>query len=135
MKGAFSILPQTEKTFLLHLKFERNADCPNKKYNAIFEYIHQNIRTYRRNKKDLHWWINEKVLLHIRKNQRKESIASLDKCGLFQMQMRGLGGNAITGKFYIFYLHVILEIVFPALKLTQNCCVNMNISFSWKLWI
>ena len=62
--------------------------------------------------------MNEKVLLHIRKNQRKESIASLDKCGLFQMQMRGLGGNAI------------LEIVFPALKLTQNCCVNMNISFS-----
>ena len=135
MKGAFLILPQIEKTFLLHLKLEQNPDWPNKKYNGIFEYIHQNIRNYRRNKKNLHWSMNEKVLLHIRKNQRKESIASLDKCGLFQMQLTGLGGNAITGKFYIFCLHVILERVFPALKLTRNCCVNMNISFSWKLWI
>lgn len=102
MKGAFSILPQTEKTFLLHLKFEKNPDWPNKKYNAIFEYIHQNIRIYCRNKKNLHSSMNEKVLLHITKNQRKESIASLDKCGLLQMQLRDLGGNAITGKFYIF---------------------------------
>ena len=123
-KGGFLNKASDWKTLLLHLKFEQNPDCPNKKYNAIFEYIHQNIRTYCRNKKYLHWSMNGKVLLHIGKNQRKERIASMDKCGLFQMQLRGLGGNAITGKNFIFSLHVRLDTVFPALKLTQNLCIN-----------
>ena len=37
-------------------------------------------------------------------------------------------------KFCNFYPHLSLETVFPALKLTQICCTNMNISFfeSWK---
>ena len=28
-----------------------------------------------------------------------------------------------------FYPHLSLETIFPALKLTQICCINMNISF------
>ena len=37
-------------------------------------------------------------------------------------------------KFCNFYPHLSLETVFPALKLTQICCINMNISFleNWQ---
>ena len=37
-------------------------------------------------------------------------------------------------KFFNFYLHLSCETVFPALKLTQICCINMNISFleNWQ---
>ena len=37
-------------------------------------------------------------------------------------------------KFCNFYAHLNLETVFPALKLTQICCINMNISFleNWQ---
>ena len=37
-------------------------------------------------------------------------------------------------KFCNFYLHLSCETVFPALKLTQICCINMNISFleNWQ---
>ena len=37
-------------------------------------------------------------------------------------------------KFYIFYPHLSFETVFPVLKLTQTCCINMYISFleNWQ---
>ena len=37
-------------------------------------------------------------------------------------------------KFFNFYPHISLETVFPALKLAQICCINMNISFleNWQ---
>ena len=37
-------------------------------------------------------------------------------------------------KFCNFYPHLSLETVFPALKLTQICCINMNIFFleNWQ---
>ena len=37
-------------------------------------------------------------------------------------------------KFCSFYSHLSLETLFPALKLTQICCINMNISFleNWQ---
>ena len=37
-------------------------------------------------------------------------------------------------KFCNFYAHLNLETVFPALKLTQICCININISFleNWQ---
>ena len=44
-----------------------------------------------------------------------------------------LGEAAKPGKFCNFSPQLNLEIVFPALKLTRNCYLNMNISFSWKL--
>ena len=43
------------------------------------------------------------------------------------------GGVHNTGKNCNFYSHLSFEIVFHALKLTQNCYKNMIISFSWKL--
>ena len=47
----------------------------------------------------------------------------------------GSGGSPNPGTFCNFYTHIRLETVFPAFKLTQNCYVTMNISFSWKLAI
>ena len=44
-----------------------------------------------------------------------------------------LGGAGKPGKFCNFSPLLNLEIVFPALKLTRNCYLNMNISFSWKM--
>ena len=37
-------------------------------------------------------------------------------------------------KFYNFYTHLSLETEFPALKLTQICCINMKITFleNWQ---
>ena len=42
--------------------------------------------------------------------------------------------KAFPGKFCNFYPHLRLETVFPALKLTQNCCIKINIYFleNWR---
>ena len=42
------------------------------------------------------------------------------------------GSSPILGKFWKIYSHLILELVFAGLKLTKNCYINMNISFSGK---
>ena len=45
----------------------------------------------------------------------------------------GYGGDSATPrKFCNFYSHLSLETVFPALKVIENCYINMTIS-SWKL--
>ena len=41
-----------------------------------------------------------------------------------------LGGAAKPGKFWNFSPLLKLEIVFPVLKLTRNCYLNISISFS-----
>ena len=53
-----------------------------------------------------------------------------NKFSLFQAQLRVLGGVAAPGKFWNFSPHLSSERVFPAFKLTQNCYININISFS-----
>ena len=49
--------------------------------------------------------------------------------------VRQSGLVATPEKFCNFSPLLSLETVVPALKLTQNCYVNMNISFSWKIAI
>ena len=44
----------------------------------------------------------------------------------------GSGSVPILGKFCKISSHLILEPVFAGLKLTKNCYINMNISFSGK---
>ena len=44
----------------------------------------------------------------------------------------GSGSGPILGKFCKISSHLILEPVFAGLKLTKNCYINMNISFSGK---
>ena len=43
--------------------------------------------------------------------------------------MGGLRVSATSGKFDYFYSYLSLETVSPALKLTQNCYINVNIVF------
>ena len=56
-------------------------------------------------------------------------MALANKFGLFQKQLGGLEGVGAPGQFCNFYPHLSLEAVFAAPKLTQNCCVNINIFF------
>ena len=62
--------------------------------------------------------------------ESKQSQVYMNKCGLFQIHLGGLTVGATSGKFGCFYSYLSLETVFPALKLTQNCSINLNISFS-----
>ena len=41
-------------------------------------------------------------------------------------------GVTTSGRLCIFYLYLSLETVFPAIKLIQNCYINMNIYFYLK---
>ena len=104
--------PDWKPLFLLKIKIKQNPDCPNKEYNAILKHIHQNIRAYFRSKKN-----PSKV-------RRWQTSLVCSKCSW------GSGGVVILGRFSNFEPHLSLETVFPALKLTQNCYIIMNISFS-----
>ena len=69
----------------------------------------------------------------LRKNayweESEQSEALTNKFGFSQIQLGGGSGCvAMPGKFCNFFPH--LERVFPALKLTQNVYINMNISLS-----
>ena len=52
--GIFSKDPDRKPLFLLNEKIKQNSVFPNKKYNAIVDHIHQNIKTHPRSKKTLH---------------------------------------------------------------------------------
>ena len=49
--GIFSEALDWKFLFLLKRQINQNSICPNKEYNAIFKYIHQNIMTYCRSQK------------------------------------------------------------------------------------
>ena len=51
--------------------------------------------------------------------------------GLLQINLRGLKGAIAPGNL-LHFSPLSLETVFPALKQTQNCYINMDISFFWK---
>ena len=53
------------------IKITQNSGYPNKEHNVIFEHIHQNNRAYPRSKKNLHWSMIGKMLLHPGKNPSK----------------------------------------------------------------
>ena len=69
-----------------------------------------------------------KILLLIQKSPSKERCRQ-NKCGLFQIHLGGLRVSATSGKFDYLYSYLSLETVSPALKLTQNCYINVNIFF------
>ena len=114
------------KPLLLHkIKIKQNPGCPIKECNAIFENIHQDIRVSQKQKKiciDQSLWKH-----HILERVRA-------KRGLFQQvwfvpnTFEGFECQCHPRK--VFYYHLSLETVSPALK--QDCYINMNISFSWE---
>ena len=38
---------------MLNIKTKQNPGFPNKEYNAVFKYIHQDVRAYARSKKKI----------------------------------------------------------------------------------
>ena len=95
--------------FLLKLNIKQNRGSPNKKYNVILKFFHQNIRA-----------------------QTVTAVAS--NFDLLQIHFGGLAGVATPGKVCKFSPHLTLKSVFPELKLKQNCYTNMNFFFrqNWQ---
>ena len=68
----------------------------NKKYNVIFEHLHQNIRACPRKKKSalINDW--EKIIVYWEKSE--ESEVWVNKCGLLQIKFGGPGRQWNPGK-------------------------------------
>ena len=67
--------------------------------------------------------------------QSKQSEKQANKCGLFQIlftNIRASGGHCHSRKIWLFFLSFKLRKSIPALKLTQNYYINMNICFFLK---
>ena len=72
--GISSEASNWKSLFLLKIKVKQSSSCPNKEHDSIFRRVHQKIRTYPRSKKkkkNLHWLVVGKILLHIGKNTSK----------------------------------------------------------------
>ena len=113
---------------LLKIKIKQNPSCQEKEYTAIFKHIHQNIRDNPRIQTKSALINDWESFAYWGEYEQSDQLVT--RFGLFQIQKRGLGGVATSGKFCKFYLYLNLEIVFPAIKLTQNCYININISSS-----
>ena len=56
-------------------------------------------------KKNLHWsMIGENVMEYLEESELSEVLTK--KLGLLYIQLRGLGGGAIPGRFWYLYLHL-----------------------------
>ena len=62
--------------------------------------------------------------------QSQQSEVQVNRCGLLLIYLGGLRVGTTPGKLGNFYFNLSLETIFPACKLTQNCFININISFS-----
>ena len=103
----FSKAPDQKPLFLFKIKIKQNPGCLNKEYNVVFKHFHWNIRAYPRS--NVAYW-----------EESEQSNVLVKKIGLSQTQLGCLGwGGELT-----------LETIFPVRKLTRNCYLYMNISFS-----
>ena len=79
-------------------------------------------------------WTNDwENITYWEESKQKEVLAN--KFGLSQIQLGILVLVTIPGKFCNFPPLISLEIAFLALKLAENCYLNMNIFFSQKMAI
>ena len=108
--GIFSNFPDRKPLFLLKIKVKQNPGCPNKEYNIVF-YIDQLLVKYC-------------ILTGIWTTRRVG-----EQVWFFPNTSGRSRGSHDTRKF-LQILELIIETAFPAPKLTRNCCLNMNISFS-----
>ena len=88
----FSKTLDWKSLFLLKIKIKQNSGCPSsKEFNAIFRYINQkNVSVYHRSKKKSELIEDSKNFLYIGKKS-EQSEALLNKLGLFQIHLGGLG--------------------------------------------
>ena len=131
--GIFSKAPDWKPLLLLTIKIKQKPGWPNREYNAIFEHSHQNIRGYHGSKKvciDQWLW---KYCCIFRRVRAKRGVG--EEVWFVPNTLGVLRVWATEKKLGYFYFHLSLEAASPVLKLTQNCYINKNISFSWKLVI
>ena len=97
---------------MLKIKIKQNK-------NVVFKHFHQNIRPI---------WTNDcDNIAYWEESEQKEVLAN--KFGLSQIQLGILVLVTAPGTFCSFSPLLSLERAFPALKLTENCYLNMSIYF------
>ena len=78
--------------FSLKIKIKQSSSCPNKEYNAIFMHINQNVRAYPRREKKIELIKDsQNIFAYWKESEQSEEL--VNKLGLFQIQLRGLGGS------------------------------------------
>ena len=113
------------------IKNKIKTRCPKKEYDAIFEHFYHNIKAYRTCQKIcIDQWLGKYFCLFAG-IQAKWGLG--EQTRFDPITVEESGGNPILGKFCKFYSHLILGPLFPGIKLTKNCYINVNISFSEKL--
>ena len=73
----------------------------------------------------------ENIIAYFKESEKSE----VNKCSLFSIHLKGLRIWCFLRKIWLFLLLFKIGNSIPALKRTQNCYINMKISFSWKLVI
>ena len=108
-----------DRKTLLKIKIKQKPVCRNKGYNEAFKHFIRISGPIPELKKIcIDQWLGKCCIL-----------------GRMEILMHIRGQPQSQESFCIFFPLLNLQIVFPALKLTRNCYLNMNISFSWKLSI
>ena len=117
--GIFSKAADWKTLFVLKMKIQA---AKRKNKNVVFKHFHQNIRPI---------WTNDwDNIVYCEESDQREVL--VNKFGLSQLQLGILVFVTTPEKFCNF---LSLERAFPALKLTENFYLNMNICFSWKMAI
>ena len=124
--GIFSNAADWKTLFLLKIKIKQNPAAQIKNENVVFSNTF--IRIW-----GLIWTNDWENTAYWEESEQREVLAN--KFGLSQIQFAILVLVTTVGKFWNFSPFLHLEIAFPALKLTENCYLNMKISFSWKMAI
>ena len=83
-------------------------------------------RAYAKNKKIC----IEKICIVAYSEQSEQSEGEGEQVWFVLNLYEGSEGWCLPRKIWLFYSHLSLQTVFPARKLTQNCFINISISFS-----
>ena len=126
MKKAFPVQLQAEKLcFCFRKKLNKIRLPKTQNKNLVFKHLHQNVRPI---------WTNDwGNIAYWEESEQTEMLAN--KFGWSQRHLGILVLVTAQGKCCNFPPLSSLEAAFPALKLTENCYLNMNISFPWKMTI
>ena len=111
--GIFSKAPDWKTLFLLKIKIKQNPGCQNKEWKC-------SLQTLSSEYEGLSWFWKYCILERIWAKRA-------NKFGLSQIQLGILLLVKTTGKFCNFSPFLSLDIELPALKLTENCYLNMKI--------
>ena len=114
------------------MKINKNPAAQKRNMMQYLNFFYQNIKACTTCKKNLNWSMIGKILLFIG-GRILAKLGVVEQVRFVPNTVGGSGSGPILGKFCKISSHLILEPVFAGLKLTKNCYINMNISFSGKV--